>query len=463
MGPAQVQAWLRDALGDPGAGLREGQWEAIDALVHGRGRLLVVERTGWGKSAVYFLATRLLRNSGAGPALVVSPLLALMRNQMAAASRFGLRAASMNSSNVPQWSRVRAALRAGEVDLLFVSPERLSRMEVLKDALRVAENAGLLVIDEAHCVSEWGHDFRPDYGRLARWLRRMSPRTPVLATTATAPDRVVRDIRRQLGGIDLRRGPLARESIVLRNLRIPDPIDRTAWLARELPALPGTGVVYTLNVADAERLTDRLRRCGIDARAYHGRLPRDAVPNRSGLESALLDNRLKVLVATPALGMGFDKPDLGFVVHYQAPASLLAYYQQVGRAGRRLERAYGILLAGAEDEAIHRQLRRRVARAGASQAGADARVPAAPGAGERGRRWRSLVRRWLVPAVASRRGAGRSSPAVPQSGSHPASPPGWAEVQAYIDARDCLMARLCRAVGDPTPTPCGICAVCDPR
>ncbi|MCW2622059.1 MAG: recombinase RecQ, partial [Frankiales bacterium] len=324
------------------AQLRDDQWTAIEALVGQRRRALVVQRTGWGKSAVYFVATTLLRARGAGPTVIVSPLLALMRNQIAAAERAGTRAVTVNSSNAEQWRDVYDAVRRGEVDVLLVSPERLNNPGFRDEVLpQLAATTGLLVVDEAHCVSDWGHDFRPDYQRIRTLLADLPPGTPVLATTATANARVVADVAEQLSEDTLvLRGSLDRTSLHLSVARLPSPAHRLAWLADHLAALPGSGIVYTLTVAATEEVAAFLRSRGISAASYSGRTD-DA--ERQQAEQDLLANRVKVLVATSALGMGFDKPDLGFVVHLGAPGSPIAYYQQVGRAGRGVDRAQVVL------------------------------------------------------------------------------------------------------------------------
>ncbi|MFZ0161066.1 MAG: RecQ family ATP-dependent DNA helicase [Kineosporiaceae bacterium] len=351
-----ARAALRALVGDP-AGVvdfRDGQLDAITALVQRRQRVLVVQRTGWGKSAVYFVATRLLRDAGAGPTLIVSPLLALMRDQVAAAERAGIRAEAINSANADEWGRVRAALDADEVDVLLVSPERLNnprfRDEQLPD---LARRCGLLVVDEAHCISDWGHDFRPDYRRIRDLLVTLPDATPVLATTATANARVVADVVDQLGAgghaVSTLRGGLARDSLRLGVLPIATPEQRLAWLLAHLGELSGSGIIYTLTVAGAEDTAAALRAAGHDVRAYTGRTDPQ---QREQLEQSLLRNEVKALVATSALGMGFDKPDLGFVLHLGAPSSPVAYYQQVGRAGRATERADVLLLPGSEDRDI---------------------------------------------------------------------------------------------------------------
>ena len=340
------------------ARLREDQWHAIEALVADRRRALVVQRTGWGKSAVYFVATALLRAAGSGPTVIVSPLLALMRNQVEAAERAGIRARTINSSNTEEWDEIQHQVAAGEVDVLLVSPERLNNPDFRDHVLpKLAAGTGLLVVDEAHCISDWGHDFRPDYRRLRTMLADLPPGVPVLATTATANARVTADVAEQLGtgGASsealVLRGSLDRESLTLSVVGLQDAAHRLAWLSDHLEELPGSGIIYTLTVAAAEEVTAFLRQRGHTVASYTGRTE-DA--ERRDAEAGLLANEVKALVATSALGMGFDKPDLGFVLHLGSPSSPIAYYQQVGRAGRGVEHAEVVLLPGREDEAIWR-------------------------------------------------------------------------------------------------------------
>ena len=347
---AQVPALLRTLAG-PAAVPHPEQLSAIQAVVAEGRRVLVVQRTGWGKSAVYFLATRLLRDAGAGPTFLISPLLALMRDQGAAAERVGVRAASINSTNVGAWRAIEDQIAADQVDLLLVSPERLNNPGFAARVLPLlTRQAGLVVVDEAHCISDWGHDFRPDYRRIAQILRTLGERVPVLGTTATANARVVADVAEQLGNDTLTlRGPLDRASLVLSTVALPSAAERLAWLAEQLPQLPGSGIVYCLTVPETRRVAAWLQANGIDARAYSGQ---DDTADRLVVEEVLAANACKAVVATSALGMGYDKPDLAFVVHYQAPDSPVAYYQQVGRAGRALDRAEVILLGGPEDRRI---------------------------------------------------------------------------------------------------------------
>jgi ATP-dependent DNA helicase RecQ len=363
---------LRTLVGRDDADFHEGQFEAIETLVDARRRALVVQRTGWGKSAVYFVATLLLRRQGAGPTILVSPLLALMRDQIAAAARAGVRAVAINSTNPHEWASVQAMLAADEVDVLLVSPERLNNPSFRENQLpALMRNIGMLVVDEAHCISDWGHDFRPDYRRLRDLIAQMPTGVPVLATTATANSRVVQDVAEQLGalagevsitsapssrdystgssGVVTIRGPLARASLRLGVLRLPDARTRLGWLLSHLAELPGSGIIYTLTVAAAEDTARLLREAGHAVRAYTGQTD---PAEREESEGMLKRNEVKALVATSALGMGFDKPDLGFVLHLGAPSSPVAYYQQVGRAGRATDNADVLLLPGSEDEAI---------------------------------------------------------------------------------------------------------------
>jgi ATP-dependent DNA helicase RecQ len=360
----RAEAVLRRLAGEQ-ARLRDDQWCAIEALAVDHRRVLCVQRTGWGKSAVYFVATALLRgrdleagpglgagDGAAGPTVIVSPLLALMRNQVDAAARAGIRARTINSANLEEWSEITAEIQAGQVDVLLISPERLNNPDFRDGVLpQLAATTGLLVVDEAHCISDWGHDFRPDYRRLRTFLADLPAGTPVLATTATANARVTADVAEQLGDALILRGSLDRDSLRLSVLSLPTPAHRLAWLADHLDRLPGSGIIYTLTVAAATETAEFLRSRGYAVGAYTGQVE-DA--DRRAAEQDLLDNKIKALVATSALGMGFDKPDLGYVVHLGAPPSPIAYYQQVGRAGRAVEHAEVLLLPGAEDAAIWR-------------------------------------------------------------------------------------------------------------
>ncbi|MBH5337369.1 DEAD/DEAH box helicase [Streptomyces pactum] len=467
------------------ARLREDQWRAVEALVAHRRRALVVQRTGWGKSAVYFVATALLRERGGGPTVIVSPLLALMRNQVESAARAGIHARTINSANPEEWESVQAEVAAGEVDVLLVSPERLNNPDFRDQVLpKLAATTGLLVVDEAHCISDWGHDFRPDYRRLRTLLADLPPGVPVLATTATANARVTADVAEQLGtGPDgtgdegralVLRGPLDRKSLSLSVVGLPDAAHRLAWLADHLGDLPGSGIVYTLTVAAAEEVTAHLRRCGHAVASYTGRTEN---ADRMQAEQDLLANRVKALVATSALGMGFDKPDLGFVVHLGSPSSPIAYYQQVGRAGRGVDHAEVLLLPGREDEAIwqyfaslafpsEEQVRRTLDVLAA--AGRPLSLPALePQVDLRRSRLETMLKVLDVDGAVRRERGGWTATGRPWT--YDARRYAWvarqreAEQQAmrdYARSTECRMAFLQRQLDDETAAPCGRCDNC---
>jgi ATP-dependent DNA helicase RecQ len=348
---ARALELLRLGTQNPAAIFRDHQEQAIEHVVNGKGRMLVVQRTGWGKSFVYFIAAKLLREEGMGPAVLISPLLALMRNQIAAAERMGVRAVTINSENRDDWQSVEAALNRNEVDILLISPERLANEHFRTVVLSpVSARISLLVVDEAHCISDWGHDFRPHYRFIEGIIRTLPRNLRVLATTATANDRVMADLQTVLGpNLTISRGELGRPSLLLQTIRMPSQAERMGWLATHVPNINGSGIIYTLTVRDAVRVAGWLQSRGIEAEAYSG----ETGERRVELENALLENRVKALVATTALGMGFDKPDLAFVIHYQTPGSVVAYYQQVGRAGRALAAAHGVLLSGQEESDIN--------------------------------------------------------------------------------------------------------------
>ncbi len=350
---------LNISLNCSNANFRENQWEAIESLTVKRKKILVIERTGWGKSTVYFLATKILRRQGFGLTLIISPLLALMRNQIYSAERLQTKADSINSSNTEDWPNIKNKVLRGEIDVLLISPERLANDDFVNEIIMpISNKIGMFVIDEAHCISDWGHDFRPDYKRINNILKLMPETVPVLATTATANDRVVEDIKTQIGDqLIIQRGTLLRKSIFLQCINMPLQSERLAWLVKHLPTLPGSGVIYVLTKRDAINVSNWLQKNSISALPYFGGIENKNFKNSSEyrlyLENKLFNNGIKVLVATTALGMGYDKPDLGFVVHYQAPGSIIAYYQQVGRAGRAIKKSHGILLHGQEDNEIH--------------------------------------------------------------------------------------------------------------
>ncbi|MDO4919233.1 RecQ family ATP-dependent DNA helicase [Kocuria sp.] len=473
---------LRELTGSPTADFHQGQFEAVSALVAEHRRALVVQRTGWGKSAVYFLSALLMRAQGHGPTLIISPLLALMRDQVAAARRAGVRAAAISSANPTEWAEISAALDRGELDVLLVSPERLNNPRFREEQLpRLMSELGLLVVDEAHCISDWGHDFRPDYRRIKDMLAQLPDSVAVLATTATANERVIEDVREQLGvgsgyqgEVFTLRGPLSRGSLRLGVLRLPSTSARLAWLLGHLEQLPGSGIIYALTIGAAEDTARALTDAGHRVAAYTGRT--DAA-EREELETALKENQVKALVATSALGMGFDKPDLGFVVHLGAPSSPVAYYQQVGRAGRATDSADVLLLPGSEDREIWEyfatasmpteEKATAVLTALAEHGGPLSvaaleprvnikrsplelllKVLAVDGAVERvGGGWQATGRPWTYDAARYER----------------VRTARVDEQQAMLDYErtgECRMQFLTRQLDDPTAEPCGRCDVC---
>ena len=460
------------AVAGPTAQPRADQVTAVEALVERRQRVLVVQATGWGKSAVYWGATAALRASGAGPTLVVSPLLALMRDQISAAQRAGLRAATINSTNLDDWSAVQSDLRAGLVDVLLISPERLANPTFAAQLPSLLEACGLLVIDEAHCVSDWGFDFRPDYQRLTRTLLALAPRTPVLATTATANQRVTVDVAAQLGPETVTlRGSLARASLRLAVVPQLSALERYAWVAEALAALPGSGIVYVLTVAETQRVAAFLTDQGLDVAAYSGQ-----TEDREGLEDRLRRNDIKALVATSALGMGYDKPDLAFCIHLGSPASPVAYYQQVGRAGRALDNATAVLVPAESDERIwdyfatagipdEDQVERILDALGQGPQS----VPAIEAAtGIRRGRVETLLKILAVDEAVVREQRGWSATGQPWY----FDAAKWADLRRvraveadlmrrYAQGSGCLMRFLQEALDDPDPTDCGRCSVCD--
>lgn len=483
MNRAQTQQLLQTALANPAAEFRDGQWEAIDAVVNHRQKLLVVQRTGWGKSSVYFISTKIFRDRGLGPTIIVSPLLALMRNQIESAQRLGIVAETMNSTNPNDWQAVTQLILNNQIDCLLISPERLANDNFIETVLQpIADRIALMVIDEAHCISDWGHDFRPDYRRIVNILRQLPANTPVLGTTATANNRVVEDIQTQLGDTQIHRGPLTRESLALQTMMLPDQASRLAWLAQVIPMLPGTGIVYTLTVRDAEQVAQWLTANSINVKAYHGSVEAEGFENsntyRQYLEELLLTNQLKVLVATTALGMGYDKPDLSFVIHYQAPGSIVAYYQQVGRAGRGIDYAWGILMSGVEDQSIHNFFRESAFPSEVQVNEILQVLESSDGLSLRGIEEQTNLRYGQIEKVLKLLSVENPAPVIKVESRWVRTPvhyqmdhariahltgrriQEWQEVQAYLADSDCKMTFLRRALDDYDPTPCGKCASC---
>lgn len=461
------------AMAGPNAEPRDDQRLAVRALVDDRARVLVVQATGWGKSAVYWAATSALRASGGGPTLVISPLLALMRDQVSAAGRAGLWAATVNSTNPGEWDGILHDAIEKRLDVLLVSPERLANPRFASLLPHLIDAAGLVVIDEAHCISDWGFDFRPDYQRLARSLVGIASGTPVLATTATANSRVTLDVAAQLGTETVTfRGSLARSSLQLSVVPGLSAIERYAWVAEAVAGMRGSGIIYTLTIAETERLAGFLAAQGHTVAAYSGALE---AGEREDVEDRLRRNELKAVVATSALGMGYDKPDLAFCIHVGSPSSPVAYYQQVGRAGRALDEAQAILLPAETDAQIWEHFatagvpdQTRVTAILDALSDAPKTIPAleATTAIRRGR-LEGLLKILAVDGVVSRSGSSWQATGVPWT--HDALK--WDALavvrqteadlmRAYASGRGCLMRTLQTALDDPDPQDCGRCSVC---
>jgi ATP-dependent DNA helicase RecQ len=480
---------LRQGVGSPTANFHTDQWEAIDTIVNHRNRLICVQRTGWGKSSVYFISTKLMREQRHGPTIIISPLLALMRNQIESAAKYGVNLGSVNSSQSKEKNDSnKEMLLTGELDALIIAPEQLANDEFVAEVI-IPANPGLFVIDEAHCISDWGHDFRPDYRRISRVLANIAD-TPVLATTATATGRVVEDVVEQLGvegrEIYLLRGQLTRESIHLQNIHLAKRSQRLAWLAHTIPQIEGTGIVYATTINDAFLVAAWLRSCGIEAQGYAGSIPRlskaDSAIRREQLEQQLLNNEIKVLVSTSALGMGFDKGDLAFVFHYQSAGSVVSYYQQVGRAGRSIDDAYGVLLSGDEDQEIQNYFIREAfpkeelvrdllalldedSCDGLKKADLEAQLNYAPMKIEAALKF--LQAEYPTPIfkvgpLYKRTSNAYSLPTEMIQRLSDRKTGEWQEIQAYLQSDQCLMQVLATALDDTLATPCGKCANCDP-
>jgi len=478
----QALVLLRNSLSNKNSDFHEHQWESISILVENRNRLLVVQRTGWGKSAVYFIATQILRKQGYGPTIIISPLLALMRNQIDSAAKYDVKLGTINSSNTKdENNQTIVNIQNENLDAIIISPEQLSKPNFNNDVFRpMANRVGLFVIDEAHCISDWGHDFRPDYKRIVSILSFLPRNMPVLATTATANQRVMEDIRIQLGDIQVYRGKLTRESLYLQNIPLSKPSQRLAWLADTLPQLDGTGIIYTTTTRDADQVSEWLKSQGIAAEAYYGNLNRE---KRLELENSLLTNKLKALVATSALGMGYDKPDLSFVIHYQSPGSVVSYYQQVGRAGRAIQKAHGVLLSGNEDNDIQQYFIQQAfpqeglvqdilialeaSVEGLNKSEIQERVNGRPKKIDSALRF--LLAESPAPIMISQQRPIKYSRTIMDyqlpyetiARLNQIKKQEWSVMQEYLHHKECLMQFLSRQLDDDSSKPCGKCVNCN--
>ena len=345
----RATAILKNLYGE-NARFRPGQYEAIERTIKEK-RLLVVQKTGWGKSLVYFICTKLLREEGAGVTLVISPLLALMDNQLSAARKMGLNCTALNSTTANERELILMGMEANTYDLVLATPESLMNKkfrQYLPD-IRI----GLLVIDEAHCISDWGHDFRLEYNKIYRVIEQLQPNVPVLATTATANNHVIEDLQNQMGKPKVSRGHLMRDNLSIQILPLSDKESRYAWILDNIGRLPGTGIIYCLSRKDCTWLSDFLCENGISAEPYFSGDGEQEKKSQETLKR-FLNDEIKVIVSTIKLGMGFDKGNVSFVIHFQCPKNVIAYYQQIGRAGRNISFARTFLMLGGEDYRIHK-------------------------------------------------------------------------------------------------------------
>jgi len=478
--PADIDRALAERFGF--TTFRPGQRESVEALLGG-GSLLCIQPTGYGKSLLYQLPAALL----GGITLVVSPLLALMRDQLDHLNhRFGLAAGSINSDQSDEENAAtRAAAAAGELRLLFVSPEHLDHVE--RFAALAALPVRLVVVDEAHCISTWGHDFRPAYRQIVHLLRALQERHPqlrVLGLTATADERVEADIRDQLQGpggapLQVHRSGMDRPNISLAVVGLAGMARKLAYLAQLVPRLPAPGLLYCATREHTELVAEYLRTRGVPAAAYHAGLEPE---HKRELQSDFLAGRHPAIAATNALGMGIDKSDLRYVVHVDVPGSVTAYYQEVGRAGRDGEPARGILLFDPEDSRIQQHF---IDSAQPQPEDFSAMLGAIDDAGEPLGLTALKVRTGLHPTRVTvvvaelveqgflrKRSSGgkqvyertdrQDTPELARY--HNQLAVRMRELEAMLAYgrldTDCLMATLRRALGDREALPCGRCSLC---
>lgn len=304
----------------------EEQWKTIQHVLKGE-RVLLIERTGFGKSLCYQFPATVL----SGITIIFSPLIALMRDQVKKLNALNIPARCLNSEQTElENNRILDDAVNGKVKILYIAPERLENLAWIKAVNRM--QLSMVVIDEAHCISVWGHDFRPAFRRIVELVSRLPAHVPVLATTATATPVVERDIVRQMSGeVRVIRGKLMRDNLQLYVQYMSCQDDKLTWLAHHLPKLEGNGIIYTGTRKEVARVTEWLKKNEIPCIGYHAGL---STEERKRIEQGMMDNRWKCIVSTNALGMGIDKPDIRFIIHTQMPQSPIHYYQEIGRAGR---------------------------------------------------------------------------------------------------------------------------------
>ena len=340
-------------IAGPEAEFQKDQFEAIESCINKGSKTLLVQKTGWGKSAVYFVAAKYLLKNRNKMTVIVSPLLSLTRNQILNAKNL-LNIETINISEDPEKIRnTENKIKANKVDVLIVTPQRFFNKKFKEEQLPlIKEQAGLFVVDEAHCISSWGHDFIPSYMMLVKKvIPSLNVDTSILFTTATADNKVVKDISDKNKFSKTIKGDLLRKSLSVHSFGKQSFKFSIAWFKKNIDVLKGSGIIYVLTTARADAVAQYLRNeVGISAQAYHSRLePYEKIE----IENKLLNNEIKVVIATTALGMGFDKPDLGFLIHLGIPKTLTDYYQQIGRAGRKLDNADCVLISLQDDDDVN--------------------------------------------------------------------------------------------------------------
>lgn len=355
----RATALLKERFGND-AHFRQGQLEAIQAVMTHH-RTLVIEKTGWGKSLIYFMCCRLLQEQNdLGITLVISPLLTLMSNQIKAAEQLGIHAIQFNYLTPKGKKEKDQALTAikhqtqnsnayygNKVDMIFTTPETLHSCSELSTL-----PINLLVIDEVHCISDWGHDFRPKYRKIAQSLGFMPENSRVLGVTATANQNVIYDLKEQIVGFNknvslhIQRGNIERENLFQEVINFNSNLEKMAWIAANVPLLSGSGIIYCNTIRETETITDFLKNLDIKAAAFHSKLPPEQAEQ---VELDFYSDVIKCIVATSKLGMGYDKDNVSFIIHFGCPKNIISYYQQIGRAGRKLPSARVILLFAPSD------------------------------------------------------------------------------------------------------------------
>ncbi len=332
------------------ASFREGQYEAIEATLSHK-RTLVVQKTGWGKSLIYFVCSKILKAQNKGLTIIISPLLTLMENQIEQATQFNLKCEQLNSSTYERHEEILNGMANNQYDLIFATPETLCKTNIITSLSSGSINIALIVVDEAHCISDWGHDFRLEYTKIKDIITTLPESTHILATTATANNIVINDINEQFGGDTfISRGSLTRKSLNIQTSVFNDDYEKYAFILQHIQSIPGTGIIYCLTKNDCESLSEFLNMHNISARPFYSGLNNDF--NNETL-SLFKENKIKAIVATIKLAMGFDKGDVSFVINYDIPKNITLCYQEIGRAGRNIDNAYIIILFSNRDIKIN--------------------------------------------------------------------------------------------------------------